>query len=262
MNDFLKKAGREPLVHFLALGALLFLAYGWVSKGGDGNENRVVITQEQVAAQWSIFVQARHRAPTAEEWDRLVRERVRQAVYYREAKSLGLDQNDLIIERRLQQKMQFYVEDTAGDREPTGPELDEYFRAHAADYRTDQRLTFRQTFLDPQKRGMLENRYDALRASDIAKIFGNSFAAALTRLPAGQWRGPIGSAYGMHLVFVMKRLPASVPPLAQVRDIVRRDWMNAHRLDVQDAYYRNLLARYKVTIEMPPAGEKRTVSLR
>ena len=68
-------------------------------------------------------------------------------------------------------------------------------------------------------------------ASEIAKQFGEQFAATLGGLPPGQWQGPVESGYGAHLVLVSERTEGRLPALADVRDAVRREWANARRLE-------------------------------
>ena len=99
------------------------------------------------------FTQTRQRPPTQEEWEGLIRDRVRQEVFYREALALGLDKDDLIIRRRLQQKMEFVSDDVAAQAQPTDAELNAYLQAHPDSFRVDQRFTFRQVYLNPEKHG-------------------------------------------------------------------------------------------------------------
>jgi parvulin-like peptidyl-prolyl isomerase len=83
----------------------------------------------------------------------------------------------------------------------------------------------------------------------IARQFGEAFAAKLGELPLGRWQGPVASGYGAHLVFVGARVPGRLPALDDVRDAVRREWSNAQRLEANEAFYRDVLKRYRVTIE-------------
>lgn len=290
MTNFLKKLVREPLLHFLLLAAVLFVVYSLVSKGSSGDGGKIVITQGQLASMWESFTQTRQREPTREEWEGLIRERVKEEVYYREALALGMDKDDLIIRRRLQQKMEFVSDDVAAQAQPTDDELRAYLQAHPDSFRVDHRFTFRQVFLNPEKHGknlardtaqllvqlnqkgskadisalgdsiMLDKQYDALPAAEIGRLFGDKFANALGGLPLGQWQGPIESAYGVHLLFVSERLAGSVPALADVRDAVRREWDNARRLEANDKFYRELLKHYTVTIENPAPPTKTVAS--
>src|SRR5664279_5583651 len=240
----MKRILKEPLLHFLVLAAMLFVVYSLVSKGSSGEGGKIVITQGQLGSMWESFTQTRQREPTRDEWEGLIRERVREEVYYREALALGMDKDDLIIRRRLQQKMEFVSDDVAAQAQPTDDELRAYLQAHPDSFRVDQRFTFRQVFFNPEKHGkslardtaqllarlnqegsktdtstlgdsiMLDKQYDALPAAEVGRLFGDKFAKALGALPLGQWQGPVESAYGVHLVFVSERVAGQVPALS------------------------------------------------
>ena len=98
------------------------------------------------------FSRTWQRPPTRDELEGLIRDRVREEVYYREALAMGLDRDDTIIRRRLQQKLEFVTDDVAAVAEPTDAELAEYLKTHADRFRVDRRVTFRQVYLDPNKR--------------------------------------------------------------------------------------------------------------
>ena len=238
------------------------------------------------------FTQTRQRPPTEDEWEGLIRDRVRQEVFYREALALDLDKDDLIIRRRLQQKMEFISDGAAAQAQPTDAELSAYLQAHPDSFRVDPRFTFRQVFLNPEKHGknlardaaqllaelkeeggktdvsalgdsiMLDNHYDVLTAAEAGRLFGDKFATALGRLPLGQWQGPVESAYGMHLVFVNQHVGGRLPALAEVHDAVRREWEETHRTEANDKFYEELLKHYTVTIERPVPEEANKVAAR
>lgn len=169
--------------------------------------------------------------------------------------------------------------------QPTDEQLEAYLKAHPDAFRLPRAFTFSQVFLDPSRHGehladdaarllsrltragsatdiatlgdpvMLEHRFDAVPAGDVARMFGEDFAKTLGGLSPGQWQGPIASAYGVHLVFVSERSEERVPALSEVREAVQREWTNAVRKEASEKYYRELLKRYTVTIERPEAVE-------
>jgi len=201
---------------------------------------------------------------------------------------LGLDKDDTVIRRRLHQKMEFIADDVAARREPTDAQLAAYLQAHPDSFRVEPRLTFRQVYLDPEKRGkglardseqlleklnrlgdtadaetlgdplMLEHTFTALPTSEIAKQFGPGFAAKLSELSPRQWQGPIQSGYGVHLVLISKRTDAQRPPLTDVREAVRREWDNVRRLQANEKFYQQLLQHYTVTVEGLGSGNDKT----
>lgn len=286
----MKRLVREPLVHFLVLGALLFVGYSLFNRNGEPAPAQIVVSQGQLGSMMDSFILIRQRAPTRGEWEGLIRERVRQEVYYREALALGLDKDDLIIRRRLQQKMQFISDDIAAQAPPTDADLNAYLQAHPDKFRVEQQFTFRQLYLDPGKHGanlardtvqllaklnrvggdtgfvamgdlfMLGDSFTALPTSEIANQFGKEFAAKLSGLQTGYWQGPVQSGFGVHLVFISERTNDRLPALAEVRDAVRREWDDARRMEANEKFYQGLLKHYTVTIEQPMADASKMIA--
>ena len=277
----MKRILREPLLHFLLLGAAIFAAYGLVSKRSRDEPGQIVISAGQIAAMAEGFARTWRRPPTREEIEGLIRDRVQEEVYYREALALGLEKDDAIIRRRLRQKMEFLTDDVAALAEPTDDELNAYLKAHADTFRVQRQFTFRHVYLNPDRRGdhlardaglllaqlrqagdkadvselgdsfLLAHTFQSLPASEVVKQFGDAFAAKLGELSPGQWQGPVESGYGVHLVWVSDRTEGHVPALAEVRDVVRREWVNARRLKTNEKFYQDLLKHYAVTVERP-----------
>ena len=109
----MKRILREPLLHFLLLGTVIFAAYGFVSKRGSNEPGKIVISEGQIAAMAEGFARTWRRPPTREEIEGLIKDRVQEEVYCREAMALGLDNEDTVIRRRLRQKMEFLTDDVA-----------------------------------------------------------------------------------------------------------------------------------------------------
>jgi hypothetical protein len=276
---------REPLVQFLLLGAALFLIDAWLRPAAaPAASTEIVVSEARIRNLAQNFRRTWQRPPTAEELDGLVQTHVREEVLYREALALGLDRDDAIIRRRLQQKVEFISEEAAALAKPTDAELDAYLKAHADAFRTEPRATFVQVYLDPHKReatlaadakrlldalgragtapelaslgdrlSLLEPRYDDASQAEVARLFGSEFAEALVTQPVGKWVGPIASGYGVHLVRVDALRPGGMPALADVRPLVEREWANARRQAFGKAFYEKLRARYTVKVQMPEA---------
>jgi PPIC-type PPIASE domain len=270
---------REPLVHFLVTGAVLFAAFGLSSRRAAETPDRIVVTRGQVEQIVAGFTRFHRRPPSAAEMEGLVRDHVREEVAVREALALGLDRDDAVIRRRLREKLEFVFDDVSALGEPTDDELRGFLQAHAETFRTEPTLTFRQVFLDPSRRGsrlgedaatlvtalerdgappdlsnlgdpfLLERDFVAMPAGEVAKLFGEGFAAELVGLAAGRWHGPIASGYGAHLVLVRERTEGRLPPLDEVHDAVRREWSAARKREIGDRLYAGMLERYSVTVE-------------
>ena len=277
----MKRLLREPLLHFLLLGAGLFVAYDLMSTPGSDGPAKIVVTQGQVEHIVSSFTNAWRRPPTSEELAGLIRDYVREEVYYREAMAIGLDKDDTVIRRRLRQKMEFITDDIASMVEPTDADLGAYLTAHPEMFRSQRLFTFSHVYLNPERHGtnlahdaaqlrdqlnraggkaditalgdsfLLERTFTAAPGREIAQQFGEEFAATLGELPLGEWQGPVDSGYGAHVVFVRQRTEGRAPDLSEVRDAVAREWGNARRLEENEKYYRELLKRYTVTVEGP-----------
>jgi hypothetical protein len=282
---------REPLLHFLALGAALFALYTAVAAHSrDGAAAReIVVTQGRIRSLAETFARQWRRPPSDEELAGLVRDFVREDVLAREATALGLDRDDTIVRRRLAQKMEFLFDDVAAMVVPSDDDLASFLAGHPETFRIDSRTTFTQVFVDRAKHGgafdadvaqllgelnaaggdrelatagdsrMLDVRFEALSRRDVEAQFGVRFAARLEELPLGRFEGPVESGYGAHLVRVESRSPARRPALEEVREAVARDWSAAKRRELKDARLQGLLARYVVTVE-PVADEPERVA--
>jgi hypothetical protein len=275
----MKKLLHEPLVHFLLLGFLVFAGFRFSSRNEAGEPGKIVVTQAQVESLVNGFTRTWQRPPTNLELEGLIREYIREEVYTREALALGLDKDDSVIRRRLRQKLEFISDSVASQADPTDEALQKYLQAHAESFRAQRQFTFSQVYLDPQKHGenlsrdvnqllaqlrlagsrpdlsklgdslLLEPDFEAVSVGEVSKQFGEKFAAKLVELPTGEWSGPVESGYGLHLVIVTDRKDGSLPALANVRETVKRDWVNRQRSETNEKFYQALLKRYTVTIE-------------
>jgi hypothetical protein len=278
------KLVREPLLHFLLLGALLFAGHGWLRRGEAGGSEEIVVDAARVAALVAQFERVWQRSPDRSEIDGLVQAFVREEILYREGLALGLDRDDPVVRRRVGQKLAFLA-DGAGPEPPGEADLEAWLRDHAADYAIPARYSVRQVFFDPARRGAaLGAAMDAARSalasgrgpaaelgdatllpaalervplSELEKVFGGEFAQAVAALPPGSWQGPIQSGYGAHLVLVEAREEASAPALAAVRAEVERDWLRSRAEASSEAFYRKLRERYSVRFEPPEAKGSR-----
>jgi len=150
----IRKLVREPLVQFLLLGAALFALDAWLRPSAAPTANaEIVVSEARIRNLAQNFRRTWQRPPTRVELEGLVEAHVREEVFYREALALGLERDDAIIRRRLQQKMEFVSEEAAALAKPTDEDLSAYLKTHAEAFRTEPRATFAQVYLDPRKRG-------------------------------------------------------------------------------------------------------------
>jgi peptidyl-prolyl cis-trans isomerase C len=276
----LKRWLREPLLHFLLIGAALFALYGLQNDEVKDDSRRIVISESDVDRLISLWEKKWQRLPTQAELEGLIEAQIREEVLYREALAMGLDQNDTIVRRRLAQKVEFISADLAAQVEPTEMDLQTYLDSHIDKFTIPGRISFQQVYLNPDKRGelveadarqllsdlrkpgtvanimaigdsfMFGQQYKDLSEHGVARQFGKEFAAKLFTLPVGNWQGPVLSGYGLHLVLVESKVASRQPALAEVRDRVRDEWLTDQRRDINEAFYAELRKRYEISVDM------------
>lgn len=268
---------REPLLHFLVLGALLFWLYGSLNRGALDSPSEILVEPALVEVLSAQFQRTWQRPPTAEELRGLIDTWVREEVYYREGVAQQLDRNDPVVRRRVGQKLVAMAE-AQTSAEASEAELQAWLDAHPDAYRLEPRYSLQQLYFDPQRRGdglvaavaaaceslmrgasealgdatMLPDSLDDASVSEVARVFGQGFAEAVATLPVGGWQGPIQSSYGVHLVEISAREPGRLPSLVEVRAAVERDLLRARADQSAEAFYLSLRQRYTVRIESSP----------
>ncbi|TFV49675.1 peptidyl-prolyl cis-trans isomerase [Bradyrhizobium niftali] len=273
---------REPLLQFLVLGAALFAIYGLAGKRGSDAPEKIVVSASQVTNLGNAFVRTWRRPPNQEELRGLIDDYIRDEVFYREGRAAGLDRDDVIIRRRVRQKMEFLATEMSVP-EPSEAELAAYLASNPERFRAEDQLTFRQLFLSATRRAetidsdskqlagvlaradeavdatglgdafLLGEEFRAVAPTKLTSIFGESFAKQLSVMEKGRWQGPISSGFGQHFVFISERAQGNLPPLDAVRPAVLREWENARRLETEQKLYASLRSRYEIVVEQPGA---------
>lgn len=265
---------REPLVHFALLGAALFAWHRAVAPPAP--TNAIVVSAAVQRGFQQEHLRRHGRLPTADELHALVGRYVDTEVMLREALALGLDRGDIIVRRRLVQKMEFVNQGLEPHPAPTDAELQAILDRHAARYTIASRLTLEHVFVssnlhptdapavaadlrerlaageDPARLGdpFLRGRtFRAQSEGEIAGVFGPEFARAVVALPADEWAGPIASSFGLHLVRVSERSGGRRATLAEARHELERDWDEQQRAAGAKKALEQLRARYDVRIE-------------
>ena len=273
MSRFLK----EPLVHFLALGLLIFAAYGWLSRDLQ-SEDEIFISRGQQEHLLNMFGRTWQRPPTPQEFQGLLKDSLREEIAYREAMAMGLDQGDIIIRRRMRQKLELLADEIVSFSEPAEADLQQYLDENPDAFRFEPRLGLRQVYISLDKRGAEADAFalellqqlrnnpaqdwselgDSLplptyiedaRVSEISRQFGQQFADSLLQLERDVWTGPVQSGYGIHLVLVENFVPARDPELEEVRDRVKIEWLEQRRRSATDELYDRLAEKYEIEIE-------------
>jgi hypothetical protein len=277
----MKRLLREPLLHFLVAGGLLFGVYAWINPSdlyARGTEARQVRIGEG-EVRWLVETWSRQwrRAPTPDELRSLVSELLKEEILSREAREMRLDEGDTIVRRRLAQKLDFLLRDTARLAEPKEDELWRLYNAHPERFQAAARVSFTQIYFSPQRRkhaaGDAKTALERLsgtklvdaatlgdpslveptvRDADeraIAAAFGPGFAKAVLALAPGAWHGPIESGYGVHLVRVTQAAPLQPLPFEEVKAQLLELWREQQHRETEERYIRRVMDKYEVVID-------------
>jgi peptidyl-prolyl cis-trans isomerase C len=277
----LKRWLREPLLHFLLIGAALFAIYHQLNPQGatEDDSRRIELTTDDLRQLEVSWVAQWQRPPTDNEMRKLVEEKVREEILYREALALGFDRGDTIVRRRMAQKMEFLSDDVSALREPTLEELKTWYAHNGSVFAQPARITFRHIYFSPDKRGpqtqaaaenafqkiankgdatepapsgdrfMFQDSYRDSTADQVANVFGNQFADAVLKIEPGAWSAPIASGYGWHLVWVDSIVPRRVPEFEEV-DLaqIKSQWTSAQRVETKRELFNAMRARYEIVL--------------
>jgi peptidyl-prolyl cis-trans isomerase C len=291
--EYFRRWLREPLLHFIFLGLMLFAVSSFVNHGriGTGQSRQIQITLDDLR-QMTIYFQSQWgRPPTPEELSNMVQNKVKEEVLYREALEIGLDKDDTIIKRRMAQKMQFLAEDAADAQQPTPLELETWYEQHSDQFAFPKRVSFRHLYFSPDRRQarahddaeealkrlagqpedsrliatladpfMFQDYYRELAPDSLTKEFGPQFARVVEKLPTGSWQGPIESGYGWHLVFVDAVIPGRVPPFEEVESDVKKAWHDEQETQAWEKAYESMRTRYTVLLPSVPDDIRTTSS--
>jgi hypothetical protein len=284
---------REPLLHFLLIGAAIYALYVVIAEPvPEEDDKTIVVSSGEVEWMRTSWQKRWNRPPTPEEFDGLIQQYIRETVLYREALTMGLNQHDQVIRRRLAQKLEFLAKDLVALTPPSEEELVAHFEANKDRYQQPALYTFTQVFIDPDKRGdatlddaeaikatliargdaiedagslgddfMLQNYYPEKDPIEIQKFFGSGFAQSLVDLSPGEWHGPVLSGYGTHLVYVSSVIEPPPPTFDAVRDRVVEEWTTERSEELNEQFYANLREIYTVVIEEPPVAREDEVAL-
>jgi len=272
ISRFLRTVLREPLLHFAILGAGLMGVYRIVAP--TAAEREIAVSDAVVRGLREDYRRRNGTAPSPQDEAALVQRYIDTEILYREALHLGLDRGDVIVRRRLIQKMELLAEHLATDTEPSDEELTNYLHRHRDDYATPARLSFIHIFVKADDEAAALGRVHALYAAvtsgtspdslgdpflrgrefvsrsqtEIAAIFGDTFASSLFQLASQDWSSPLRSAYGYHLVRITDRQAAEVPSLDTVREQVTRAWLEEKREQAVKRELQRLREQYRIDV--------------
>lgn len=265
----IRRWARDPLVHFLVAGALLFALFAWRGEEADPESRTIAVNREVQASLALQFEAMMQRPPTDAELDGLIERWLRDEVLYREALRLGLDRDDAVVRRRLAKKMDALASAQAETAQPSEAELREWLAANPERFARGATISFDQLYFaeEAAARSALSRLRDnadwerlgeplSVPASQerasmrlVTDRYGRQFTAAVEKMEAGDnWQGPVPSGFGWHLVRLQSREQGKIPPLAEIRPRVEDDWRGATMSARTQAAYQVLRDAYRVEI--------------
>ena len=276
------KLHREPLVHFIILGALLFAGHMLWQAHISKADYTITVTAEEMERQALIFAGENRRAPTDEDLKALLFAHVEEQALMREAQRIGLGEDDTIIRRRLAQKMRFIIEDVDTPALPGDADLKSWFKANLNNFISPETRSFSHIYLSPEAHGdgldakaqevlselgnatqgwkalgdpfMMKRAFKSLNAVEAARLFGPNFSKELFELDGTHWQGPIESAFGLHIIQLDNVTPEVIPEFQDVRGDVENAWQKEAQRTLNQNNLKELIQKYKVKVEDPNEG--------
>jgi peptidyl-prolyl cis-trans isomerase C len=277
----LKKLAREPLVHFLLIGAGIYGLYGiYVGVEHSDNERTVTVSADDIQALANQWTRLWSRSPTEEELAGVVRDHVRTQILFREAVAMGLDVGDTVIERRLAQKVELLARGLITPAEPTDEVLQAWYEDNPDRFKHPDLYTITHIFFDPDKREevtlddaevalanlnaldelpanyseygdrfMLQSYYSMRSELELRKMFGTGFVEQIVRLEPGRWHGPVLSGYGTHLVMINEIMLAPQPAYDDIKERLKEEWMAGQIDEMSERFVDELISRYEILVE-------------
>ncbi|MCB1691807.1 MAG: peptidyl-prolyl cis-trans isomerase [Pseudomonadales bacterium] len=247
-----------------------FVVFGLAIFGIDALRNspdqNIVVDDAVVARLTGLWRGQMQREPAPGELEGIIATWVDEEMLYREARRLGLDEEDVIVRRRLVQKMTFVAEESAA-QVPPDEVLIAWFQDHRDDYRLPTQYSFSHVFFrdadDGEKialalesgtdwrtlgdAGMMNPSFVRRSAEDIKTAFGADFAQSLSALgPSADWQGPLRSEFGWHMVQLREVREPVLPTFESVRSQVLNDYLFDARENARRQVLDALRERYHV----------------
>ena len=277
----MQKLLKEPLIHFLLIGACLFLLFSFLNPSEEQLENNVILIDNSDEERLiKAYQQSWNALPDEATLKKLIEEEVKAEVLYREALRMQLDHNDEIIRRRLKQKYEFLVKDLADSQQSNPDELKRFYDEHDDLYQAPTKLSFTQIYFSPDNRPTplkdaqrvlskistlsmdqvnaknlgdpfhIQNYFAARDYNDVRQLLGQDFAKTIFNQTQEGWLEPIKSGYGIHLVHISTIEKEHKQAFEIVKEKVSADWKIQQQKLYNERLYENLLKKYEVVYEL------------
>ncbi|MBM4183574.1 MAG: hypothetical protein FJ207_05030 [Gemmatimonadetes bacterium] len=260
MSSILARAGREPLLHFMALAGILFVVAAMVRRDDD----RIEVTRAELDYRIAQ-VEAREGTTLSPDERQLVEEAyIDERVLIREARAMGLEVDERIDDLLIQKMLHILSGDVI---QPTDAELAAYYAQNQDRYAADASVTVDEVVVPegtPLPRALLDGGspdqlpagsvvsqrvMERLTPDDLAQIFGEDGAATIASAEMGDWWEVLQGPRGSHWIRIRERFGSVVPPLDVVRDAVRLDWIGEREQGLLLDRVGELRATYTVVVE-------------
>jgi hypothetical protein len=274
---------QEPLTHFLLIGGLIFILYEFFGQDKYLPRDHVIVvsssTIESSVNQWSMQM---GRPPEDQEIRGFIEKHINDEILSREARMLGLDQDDIVIKRRLVQKMEFMNNQFVDIEFPTDSILYQYYLDHRNDYQREVEISFAQIYFNEKRSqerealieveevkqflnengispdsatdfgdpSLLPSSYEGLTTGQFDHLFGDSkLMEKLWQMPVKSWGGPIQTSYGTHLIFVNEKRESTLIEFQHVRNQVAEDYLDHRREMIEKNFINKLKERYIIKVD-------------
>jgi parvulin-like peptidyl-prolyl isomerase len=250
---------------FLFAGGLLFWVY---SSAAVDERQSIVVSDEFVAQLVAERELVLERKLVAAEVDLIRQDFIDQEVLVREAMARQLYLNDGRVRHRLADKMFFLLAEDIG--EPTDAELDVFYEAHRAEYRTPELITFSHRYfggdetrarsslgqdgVDDGLAFYMGSSIERYARAELLPIFGREFTESLATLPVGKWQGPLRSGRGWHVVRVEARIPSRDVTREEIGGRLLVDWREARLSESRRAQLDDLRNNYRI-VDVAESGD-------
>lgn len=284
MKKALFRLFKSPLTYFFSLGFVVFGLHSFLNAANQDDTDPLTVEVTSADIEWirSSWEARMKRQPMQSELQGLINQYIRDEILFREAMAMDLDDRDLVIQRRLVQKLTFVFEDLAESIEPTDDELKDYMLVNQEKYRIPEMMSFTQVYFNPDRRKdvmedaktvlaqlrqagrgpeeaaslgdtiMIDASFRQKTPDEAARTLGTRFAEELFSIDGNGWQGPIVSTFGLHLVYISDHTPSGMPEFENIREDVQYDFMYARKKELVDAAYEAVKSRYTILVEGLP----------
>lgn len=271
----MRKIIREPLLHFLLIGGLIFFASSFISNRNRKAEKTIIISNEKIGSILRFYQIQNGAMPSRQQLDAMIENYIKEEILYRESINMHLDKDDEIIRRRLSQKMEFLQSDLATVPNPTKDILIKFYKDHPLSFRDSGTVSFTHIYFtadnvgagkakekalivknallnsgkkrSPESGDVFSMQYDYTGQNklDVIQLFGKKpILDSLFGSPVNQWIGPVESGYGWHLIRISERTEPIVPPFESIRDKVLESYMAVAKDSMNKAAFERIKSKY------------------